>query len=153
MMTSSALRDAVLLNENIIGHIMSFVPLQAVLSLKEVSRDQLVVVLCSKPELYSRLMKNKEKVLRHREWFEFVRKQLQSYEMQRTSSLQRHLQKSNYLPAQDDRRESKLRVLQRKWWVEHHGWATERDTLDAERDLVRSVIESYARLGALCSLV
>jgi hypothetical protein len=147
------LRDDVFLNENLMDQLLEHLALPAVLALRGCARDLLVAVMCSRPTLYESLMQNKQRVLAHRQWFEFARKQLRELEVARERSMQRCLEDAKYEAGQDDERESRLRGLQRKWWGERRGWTTERTIVEAERGLVRQVIESAARLGTLADLV
>jgi hypothetical protein len=151
--TSVALRDAVLTDENLMGQILSCLGLPSVLALRAASKDLFVTVLCLRPKLYDTLMQNKEKVLAHRQWFEYVRKQLRVWEGVREHCMERYLKESKYDADQDDEHASKLHSLQRKWWREERGWTTERSITDVENGLVRSVIESWKKLGPLGALV
>ena len=150
---SVSLRDAVLLDENLMGQILAGLGLRCVLAVRATSRDLVVALLCLRPALYNTLMQNKERVLAHRQWFEFVRKQLQAFELEREHCMQRYLEECKYDADQDDEHESKLRGLQHKWWSKERGWVTEKNIRETESGLVRLVIDSWTKLGPLHVLV
>ena len=45
----STLRDAVFLDESVMGHVMAFVPLQFQIAFRATATDQLVTMLCLSP--------------------------------------------------------------------------------------------------------
>ena len=146
-----ATRDAVFLNENLMGLILSWCALKTVVSVRGVSRDMAVQTLICRPELYWKLMGNKDRVLAHRQHFEFFRKQVRHWEESMEAGLERFVREEAEKGV-DIEDEAELLLVKKRWFVVH-GVHAEKRVQEAERECMYSMANSLALLGPLCALV
>ena len=146
--------DAVFLDENLMLHVLSFVPsARALVSLRVTSSDLYIAVMCARPKLHEKLEENKDLVLCHRQRFVLIQKMLRCFESVRENCLGRFLETEKYDEKKDDHEQSEWHILTRKWWREEGGWRTERKIRAVEAELLHDIMQSVAALGPLAALV
>lgn len=138
-------------NENLFALIASYGGKHNLLTLRVVSKDLWIQTQLCRPALSLELETNRDRVLAHRQWFEYIRRTLAEWEGVRDESLRRFWMEHVEEGLQCET-ETEWQNLQHEWWI-RYGVEAEKRVRQEEAELMVSLAQSVANLGPLSVLV